>query len=358
MEGLSSIKHELLKQKEIIEARSGVVSVANTNPSPAEITEGIKTIPSHDLSVSTATESDVKQGKTFYSGNAILRTGTAVHDQEAIDALFMAPFEEANYDGEIYYTFPSGTLKTRRYLFYGNHNSVTINFNDDIEYIEEYSFYKAKNFKYQNFNELKNLKQVCAYGFAMGSTEGINLSRLPNSITTISPYAFYYSMQDNLDIVFPENLTYLGQQAFMSQTRIFQNSVDFTNVNYATLPTYCFYNNAFNCDFIIPDNISIIATYFNYNGCFKNITINENVKTVSGYCFGANSNLPVSDFYLKTVTFENPIPPTIGPIIFARQNIENSFKIYVPDESVDEYKAVANLASYYADLIYPISEKE
>ena len=356
MESVNLIKQELIKQKQEIEAKFGVVNVKNLNPSPSEITEGIKSIPHQDLSLSTATESDVQYGKTFYSGSAVLRTGTAMHDQNALDALFMGPQEKVSYEGEIYYTFPMGA-STRKYLFYANYNSATITFNEDLKTVAEYAFYKTINFKFTNFNDLTQIKQLNSYAFAMGSTQGIDLGRLPESITYLGPYCFYYSMQGGFDFVFPPNLTFLGQHSFMALERVVQNSIDFTNVQYTTLPTYCFYNNAFNCGFEVPGHINVVSTYFNFNGCFRDVTIHSNMKTVDNYSFGSSASAPISDFYLNSFTFEGLTPPAkIGTNIIAPQNFEHEFAIYVPDESVDEYKAVANLASYI-DYIKPMSQK-
>ena len=45
MTALEELKQELINQKNAIESKGGTVIVANTYPSPAEITAGIKTIP-------------------------------------------------------------------------------------------------------------------------------------------------------------------------------------------------------------------------------------------------------------------------------------------------------------------------
>lgn len=46
MNSIEELKEQLLLQKSAIEAKGGTVTVAGTNPSPAEITAGINTIPS------------------------------------------------------------------------------------------------------------------------------------------------------------------------------------------------------------------------------------------------------------------------------------------------------------------------
>lgn len=52
MTALEELKQELINQKNAIEDKGGTVIVANTYPSPAEITAGIKTIPTTSTSSS------------------------------------------------------------------------------------------------------------------------------------------------------------------------------------------------------------------------------------------------------------------------------------------------------------------
>ncbi len=55
MNSLESLKNELLLQKQAIESLGGKVIVANQNPSPAEITAGIKTIPASAVATASLT---------------------------------------------------------------------------------------------------------------------------------------------------------------------------------------------------------------------------------------------------------------------------------------------------------------
>ncbi len=354
MESVLIIQEELKKQQRLIESLEGKVNVAKYNPTPAEITAGIKSIPSVDLSGSTATEEDVRQGKTFYSGNAFLKTGTAILSENITNHLFMSPFETQTSEEDIYYSVPDGIKTIRKYCFYENHNKVTIYLDDDLGVIDEYAFYETINFSFPNFNDLPKLSSLAIHCFDNSSAEGIDMGRLPDTITNVGSYCFYYSVKPNLDFKLPDKLSTMGQYAFMSKSRILQNSLDLTNFKLKTLPAYTFYNQAFNCDFSAPSTVTSVAMYFNYNGCFKNIYMPTGA-SFSNYCFSANATQPVENFYLRTVTFETETPPSIGKDIFAPQNITNGFRIYVPDNALEEYKAVENLASY-VNNIYPYSE--
>lgn len=359
MDALTSLKEELKKQKEIIEKMDGKVIVANTNPSPSEITSGIQSIPSVDLSGSTATESDVKYGKTFYSGNAIIKTGTATIDTDSLDALFMAPYETNVFENEIYYAVPSFATDIKKYHFYGNLHSVTFSFNENVEIICEYAFYKTPDFKFERFDEMTKLTTIEHHAFTYSGAEGVTMDNLPSSIRTIGDYAFFHATHSNMDIKFPSALTALGAYSYVSSERKLQNSLDVTNLSkIKTFPAHAFKNNAFNCDLIVPSTMTAIGGYANYGGCFKNIYFNSNLTSLSGYSFGAITTDPISNFYLRTVNFSQETPPTtVGSNVFALQNMDNGFKIYVPDNSVEEYKAVTNFVKY-ADYIFPMSQKE
>lgn len=356
MEEYFLLTDELEKQKEAIENLFGKVDVLADKPTPMEITDGIKSIPIPDLSEATATEADVAQGKTFYSGSSVLKTGSATFDTEASDAIFMAPEETVTYDGQLYYAFPSNIKKIRKYCFYRNFNSIEFSFDNSLETIDDYAFYKCKNSTFVNFNDLPKIKSLGLYSFAYSGAVGINVGRLPDTITNIAGYSFFEFVGEYLDFKFPDNLKVLGQYIYMVNTRRVQNSLDLTNFNLSSLQSYTFHGHAFNCDLIVPECVTNIGMYFNYMGSFRNVEIPANFTTLGGYSFNATSAQPLSDFYLKTFTFNCETPPSFGNNCFASQHVENGFKIYVPDNSVEAYKAISGL-SRVVDCIYPMSEK-
>ena len=60
-------------------------------------------------------------------------------------------------------------------------------------------------------------------------------------------------------------------------------------------------------------------------------------------------------FTLKTATFLKTTPPQTFPsTIFSSQALQNGLKIYVPDQSIEAYKAKQPA---YANYIYPMSQK-
>lgn len=356
MESVNIIKNELINQKNEIEKKYGTVNVANSYPSPSEITQGIATIPYVDLSQSTATEEDVLRGKTFYSGGAELRTGSADFDVDAIDMIFLPLNETVMTEKEFYLTLPSYLTNINRYKFYANSNTVRVTFNDSIAVIDEYAFYKTYNFKFYGFDDLTTLKTISSYAFAYSSCDGVNYGQLPHSVTTIGQNCFYYSNADNMDFRFPDSLSSVNNSLFMASTRVWQRSLDLSNFKFTKLSASCFYNNCFNCDIIFPDVIETIGTNCFYDGGFNNIIFGANLNKLDSYSFGGTVNHAVSNFNLKSIVFQTETPPTIGTRAFAVQNLENGLKIYVPDNAVEEYKAVSNL-SQFVDVIVPMSQR-
>lgn len=357
MESIKELKDELIKQKEAVEQKSGIVNVQNINPSPAEITEGIKSIPSTDLSMSTATEEDVRQGKTFYSGNAQLKTGTAVIDYDAINAIFLAPNKKVTYSGEINYTFPANTYLKRNHLQY-NYNKVNVYFTEGIQTISGYAFSQCPNFGFPNLNEITTLQTIEDYAFEGCGCYNFNYSSMPNTVKTFGANAFRNAVAENFDYKLPATLTSCGDGVFRQDTRTLANTLDLTGFFSAKATNYLFANLAFNCDLTFPRTITQIGTGFNYGGCFHNLTFHNATLILYSKCFGAPSTDPISNFYLKTVTFESDdMIPNINADAFAEQHKANNFKIYVQDNVIDKFKSLTNLSSF-VDYIFPISQKD
>lgn len=355
---LLTLKNELLTQKQVIESMSGIVSVAGNHPSPAEITQAIKTIPFNDLSVATATEADVLQGKTFFAGNSELKTGTAVMDPLTINAMLMYEVQKTMTDETLYYTIPEHVKDLRRYVFYQNQHKVKLSFHEDMTSIGDYSFYQVNNFDLENFGVMKNLQTIGMYAFYYFKGSGIDPMEISDTVTKIDNNAFTNAIHSRMDYKFPASLKQIGQAVFRSTTRLEAGMLDLSAcTQIKTTNSYTFACLAFDCDFTVPDWFTTIGTNFNFNGCFKNIVVPVSTVTLQQGCFGGDSSQPVSSFYLNTVTFESEQPPTIGVSIFAPQHITNGFKIYVPDNAIEEYKATTNLVKY-ADCMYPMSQKE
>ena len=357
MSNLDILKKELIAQKKEIEGRGGVVNVANLNPSPSEITAGIKTIESPNLTYSTAQEEDVVVGKTFYSGSNSLKTGTL--DLEGIIYnTFLYSSTAATTTSDVNFTFRPGETKIREYAFYKCKNPLRLTLNDEMEKIETYAFNSCSDVDIVNFSSCESLKQVADYSFTYVESMHKYLSCMPPNLQIIGNRAFGDVAMDGDSIYVPDSVTVMGSFAFARNT-IRKELIDLKlPTNYSGfMPNNMLLLLSFDCDLVLPANTTEIYNAFNYRGSFNNVTIPANCARLRDTCFGSLSTDPDSDFHMKTMTFEAENPPIFGKNVIGTQHLTNGLKIYVPDVAVEYYKVIANF-SQYANYIYPISQKE
>ena len=98
---------------------------------------------------------------------------------------------------------------------------------------------------------------------------------------------------------------------------------------------------------VLPKTLTSTNTFM-CNGCsnLEKVTIQGNTATIGMKCFYDCKKL-------ETVICDVSTPPSLHSDAFQASN--STFKIYVPDESVDLYKTATNWVNY-ASRIYPISE--
>ena len=355
---LSELKTELLNQKQAIESKFGTVTVANLNPSPSEITAGINSIPAINTSVATATEADVLTGKTFYSNSTTIKTGTAVGLDSELIKLYFYSDKSADFSTRCTYNTPSSVTRLKSYLFNECYNPIDIYFTNNITSIGDYSFCDTPDFRFFNFNSNTHITSIGEGAFYNAGRTGISFSSLPTALTMIGSRAFGEIVTTGDNIVIPSTVTSCGSYAFArSNSRVNAGTLTMNTTLGGELPNSMFMGIDFNCNFSVPSGVTVINSNFNYRGGFNNITIPSSVTNLKDYCFGAPASDAVSNFHLNSFTFESTTPPTIGNNIIALQNRENpNFKIYVPDASVDAYKAVTKLANY-VNYIYPVSQR-
>ncbi len=423
MDTLQLIKLELISQKVAIENKGGIVTVANSNPSPGEITDGIKTIPVPDFSQATATEEDVVSGKTFFSGSDVIKLGTkeipnltlatATSDDvvagktfysgdnaiktgtkeipdltlasateedvmvgktfysganeiktgklEDKEALYSKVFVSGDdYGSEKFYvTIPEGIKKLKSYLMYDfQTKNIEFTFNSDIEEVGDYAFYKCMNTDFPNFASLTKLTKLGTYSFSYLTHYPIDFEQLPTSIESLGTRCFNNSVRPNTTIRLHSGINTMGSYCFSCSAKQEMNQVIIPeDINLTTLPSYMFENCIFNCDFKVPASVSGLAASFGYGCSFNNITIPATCTSLGNGAFYCSKSEAASNRRLRTVTFESSTPPTFGTNPFTEQDKTNGFKIYVPDNAVSAYKAVARLSSF-VNYIYPISQKD
>ena len=154
---------------------------------------------------------------------------------------------------------------------------------------------------------------------AFNSCTSLESVEIPNSVTSIGINAFK-NCSSLTSIEIPNSVTSIGNRAFYSCSSL--ASVE------------------------IPNSVTSIGdSTFESCTSLTSIEIPNSVTSISAEAFRSCSSL-------ASITVLATSPPTLGASVF--QGISQSFKIYVPAESVDVYKAASRWSSY-ADNIEAIS---
>ena len=356
MSNIEKLKQELILQKQTIEALGGQVTVANTHPSPAEITQGISTIDVPDLTISNATENDVLYGKTFFSGSDKLKVGTYNDTSTTFKHVYEYEQGVLGTENSLEYHFPTDVKTIRPYNYYKNTNKIKFVFHSGIEAIGNHAFNGVANFTYENFNSMNKLKLLPESCFYNASTRGLDLTNFPPNLETIQANSFYNALHENSEIYIHDGVKSLGSYSFSMANIFYCNSIRFAErCSITSFGSGVFENTIFNCDLTLPPRVSTLTYKFFYNGAVNNVIMPENLTTMYQYCFGAADTTPLSDLRLRTMTFLKTTPPsTFYDNCFPTAALGNGFKIYVPDESIEAYK---NKMATYASIIYPVSQK-
>ncbi len=350
MSNLSELKQELISQKSAIESKGGSVKVLNTNPSPAEITAGIKSITIPDLSLATATENDVLIGKTFYALDNTIRTGTLKAVDESESLLFWAGYDDSTEPYEI--VLPSGNTTIRPYFIYNITRPIILTLNEEFEIASKYAF-NGTDVTITNFHDMKNLTTLQDYSFS--NCKGIDLANLPTSITYLNSYCFANVDSTSSKLVISPNVTYYGGYVYGGTSdKVYFTDLDMSALPLSTTPTGLFENSIFDCDLSFPSTVTTVGIQFNFGGSFNHVTLHENINNVKVYAFYAKPTDPVEIFKMKSFTFLREKPPTLSTQWLALQVLKTGFHIYVPDNSVEAYKSLVE--DVYKDYITPISE--
>lgn len=141
---------------------------------------------------------------------------------------------------------------------------------------------------------------------------------IPNSVTSIGDYAFY-NCSSLTSIVIPDGVTRIKQAAFWGCSSL-------TSI-------------------VIPDSMTSIGEWaFKDCSSLTSIIIPNSVTSIGSCTFEGCSSL-------TTITCEATTPPTLG----SSNKLSNVTAVYVPADSVADYRSATNWV-YYADKIQAISE--
>jgi hypothetical protein len=169
---------------------------------------------------------------------------------------------------------------------------------------------------------------------------------IPSSVTSIRNMAFYYCTSLT-SITIPNSVTSIGESAFSacsSLTSVTINSDAIVNKAYTSSYHLSGIFGSQVTKYIIGDNVKGIGDYA-FCKCFSltSVTIPNSVTSIGDYAFDGCTSL-------SSIVCEAITPPTCENSVF---NNTNDCPIFVPSQSVDEYKA-AEYWSSYADRIQAI----
>lgn len=212
---------------------------------------------------------------------------------------------------------PDSVIEIGDYVFYFCYYLTTVNIPDSVNKIGYCAFYECRNLTTVTFGENSQLVEIGDYCFAYC----INLYNiiLPDSVYIIGLGSLFETLWYNEQ---PNGLVYAGNILYRYKGYMSQNE-----------------------ELIIATNTKSIASYA-LTGLYEleNIIIPQNVVYIGDNNFTNCTNL-------TEITVLAIIPPELGENVFTGS--DNLTCIYVPADSVDDYK-IAPGWSYYADIISAI----
>lgn len=371
MNSLEQLKSELLEQKSAIEEKGGTVTVANTNPSPSEITAGIKSIvipsvpdtptepdtpnpPSIDLSAATATEGDVISGKTFFAVDSSIRAGTLVaFSQTDLYRLFYSGDElPEGTEAPAYNLTLSGMTIVRPHVFYQSHAKLTVTLPTNLVEIGDHAFHET-DVTLTNISALSSLYRIGQYGIS--GAKGVDLANLPASIVKLDTGATYDVESTSNEIKVNANMVTMMSYNFGYSTPHVLDNVDISQLR-VNSPAYFCRNVEVDGDLVFPTTCTATNDHCLYNANFNNVIIHAGFKNLGTYSFTGLPSTPNANFKTQGYVFLGETPPTIGMSSFNIKTFNNGGKIYCPDNAVEVYKTTRNLTTF-ANFIHPLSER-
>ena len=188
--------------------------------------------------------------------------------------------------------------------------------------------------------------------------------QIPTGTETINSYGFNFSKLDK--IVFPESVTTIGDYALGQMINLKEFTIPSTVTNLG-IGVFEFCSNLKSV--VLPDNLSEIPVeMFAQCWSLKIVDLPNNLTSIRAYAFFncdklieisiPGSVISIGDYAfansgLRKVTSHIDIPCTITSSVF--NNINSNAILYVPEESLNAYKAADNWKNF--SQILPIGEK-
>lgn len=266
---------------------------------------------------------------------------------------------------------PSGVIEIGSYAFY---NCTSLEIADlslpNLESLGSNAFNGVK------ISKVSNLGKITTINPNIGDKSVLREITLPNTIKTIENQTFYgYSALETITIEEGASGISVGSGAFQGLSSLVNFNVDFSAfvsigagafsgislLNEVIFPNVTtIYHQAFRESSIskikLP-SIETMAEAKNYDGIFSYcpnlvlVDIGANCTSIGWQSFGRGIGTSGKNL---TVIVRSTTPPSLGGPLFGQ--LYTTFSaLYVPDDSVDAYKAATNW-SQYQDRIKPLSE--
>lgn len=138
---------------------------------------------------------------------------------------------------------------------------------------------------------------------------GVTSVIIPNSVTTIAPYAFYYS--DIQSVTFGNSVQIIGEAAFMGNSL---TSITLPS-SVTTIDVEAFSNNAYLTSVTIPSSVtSIDASAFSYNGDYLGRYVRITLENIANpYGLQDNHDYGIINTASVTLQFKNSAGDNIAP---------------------------------------------
>ncbi len=192
---------------------------------------------------------------------------------------------------------------------------------------------------------IPNNNIVIQQGFEFENESGIII---PNSVTSIGSYAFRYWNSNNQPLVIPNSVTSIGEDAFYNwaannQPLVIPNSV-------TSIGSYAFgYWQENNQPLTIPNSVIEIGS-----SAFRGWTSNNQPLVIPNSVTSIGTTAFYNWILVPYVEIQAITPPSLAST--SAFDNQNNAPIYVPDESVDDYKNATNWVDL-ADRIFSINDK-
>lgn len=204
---------------------------------------------------------------------------------------------------------------------------------------------KIKKIDIRNVNVLPTIWDYFHQSY--GKSDVLEEVVLSSQLTDIPSYSFSgYSALSSCSL--PQSVTSIGEQAFHSCSSLL---IDLNLPNLESLGSAAFSSSGIKSITSLGKITTIAGSVTWSYGTFANCASLETVilpETLESIELSAFNHCPS----LRWIKIYAPTPPALGDYAFLSTN---NCPIYVPDESVEAYKAATNWATY-ADRILPLSE--